>query len=74
MDTEIMFQAFKWDATHNGRIGDWWAHLQHDVLPEPKEARFTHVWLPPASKCRAQDWVGYAPMDFYDLGEHRQWV
>ncbi len=73
MTTEIMFQLFKWDATHNGRIGDWYEYLKTKVS-DLSEAGITHVWFPPPSKSRAQDWVGYTPMDYYDLGEFRQWV
>jgi glycosidase len=74
METEILFQAFKWDATRNGRIGDWWAYLESDVLRDLSAAKFTHLWLPPASKERSQDFMGYTPMDYYDLGEHQQWI
>jgi alpha-amylase len=73
MAAEMMLQAFKWDATFNGRIGDWYEFLQGKIS-DIADAGFTHVWLPPPSKSREQDYMGYTPVDYYDLGEFRQWV
>ena len=73
MATEILFQAFKWDGTHNGRAGDWYEHVMSKV-DDMVRACFTHVWLPPPSKARWQASMGYLPLDYYDLGEYRQWI
>lgn len=73
MNSDIIFQAFKWDARHNNRIGNWY-NLLNSKVRQLKDIGFNYVWFPPACKSRVQDWVGYTPMDYYDLGEYKQWV
>lgn len=73
MSSDIILQAFKWDARHNHKIGNWY-NLLKSKIPKMLESKITMVWLPPACKNRSQDWVGYTPMDYYDLGEYTQWI
>ncbi len=64
--TEILFQAFPWDAQVEGQKHVWYRHLQ-TKLPNLREAGMTHVWFPPMSK--SVDVHGYLPGDLYDLGK-----
>lgn len=79
---EIVLQAFHWRAKNNGQHGAWY-DLIASKAQDLKEAGITLVWFPPPSKTMRYDldeygdWAsanGYVPMDYYDLGEHRQWV
>ena len=69
MDNQTMLQFFEWylpaDAGH-------WKRAQEQAK-KLRELGFTSVWLPPAYKGASgiQD-VGYAPYDYYDLGEFDQ--
>jgi alpha-amylase len=63
--TEIMFQAFTWDANVEGKPGVWYKHVQTQ-LDELAGAGVTHVWFPPPSRSVAPQ--GYMPGDLYDLG------
>jgi alpha-amylase len=69
---DIIFQAFKWDATYGGKIGQWYEHLLTKIN-DLVSCGYTLIWMPPPSKSRKQDFMGYTVMDYYDLGEHRQW-
>lgn len=73
MGTDIILQAFKWDSKHNGKIGNWY-NLLSSKVKIIGDMGISLVWLPPACKSRSQDWVGYTPMDYYDLGEYQQWI
>lgn len=66
---ETIFQSFQWYTPNDG---SFWTWLGHEAAAL-KEAGFTYVWLPPASKCLggAKD-SGYAVYDLYDLGEFDQ--
>ena len=70
--TDIMLQAFYWD-TRLEDPGKWYKFLESKV-DEISEAKISLVWMPPPSKSRVWTFVGYTPMDYYDLGEYRQWV
>lgn len=69
--SDIMFQAFCWDITIKSERGKLYAHLK-SVLPDLVATGMTLLWLPPPSKSRYQHYMGYTPMDYYDLGEYRQ--
>jgi len=79
---DIMLQAFHWRAKNNGQHGEWYTLIAAKAQ-DIQEAGITMVWFPPASKTvrwdldEYGDWAsanGYVPMDYYDLGEYRQWV
>lgn len=63
--TEILFQAFPWDAAVDGRKHVWYRHLE-SVAPKLRRAGITHVWFPPVSRSVSPQ--GYMPGDLYDLG------
>jgi alpha-amylase len=63
--TEILFQAFPWNADVNGQKHVWYRHVTEQV-PELVAAGVTHVWYPPSSRSVAPQ--GYMPGDLYDLG------
>ncbi len=64
--TEILFQAFTWDAAVDGKKHVWYRHLEA-VAPQLRRAGMTHVWFPPVSRSVGPQ--GYMPGDLYDLGE-----
>ena len=64
--TDIMLQAFYWD-TRLEDPGKWYKFLESKV-DEISEAKISLVWMPPPSKSRVWTFVGYTPMDYYDLG------
>lgn len=70
--SDIMLQAFYWD-TKLDDPGKWYTHLQSKI-GEISAAKINLVWMPPPSKSRVWTYVGYTPMDYYDLGEYKQWV
>jgi len=63
--TEILFQAFPWDAEVNGQKYVWYRHLE-EKAPQLAAAGVTQVWFPPVSRSVAPQ--GYMPGDYYDLG------
>jgi alpha-amylase len=63
--TEIVFQAFTWNAEVGGQRGVWYRHLA-PLADELAAAGVTHVWFPPASRSVSPQ--GYMPGDLYDLG------
>jgi alpha-amylase len=64
--TQILFQAFPWDAQVKGQKFVWYRHLMQ-VAPKLRRAGITHVWYPPVARSVSPQ--GYMPSDFYDLGE-----
>ena len=80
--TDIMLQAFHWQAKNNGQHGAWY-DLIASKAEDIQETGITIVWFPPVSKTSRWDLseegdpysaCGYVPMDYYDLGEYKQWV
>jgi len=71
--SDVMLQAFCWDITIKGERGKLYAHLQ-SLIGDFAAAGITLLWLPPPSKSRYQHYMGYTPMDFYDVGEFKQWI
>jgi len=68
----VLMQAFYWDCPrHEGQEFGWWPFVRERVA-ELKQAGFTALWLPPASKGLSQKGMGYDPYDYYDLGEFDQ--
>lgn len=63
--TEIMFQAFDWNAAVNGQKYVWYRHLATKA-DDLAVTGVTHVWFPPAARSVAPQ--GYMPGDLYDLG------
>ena len=71
--SDIMLQAFYWDSMWKDKSGKWYRHLE-TMVDDIRSAKISLVWLPPPSKSRVTTFVGYTPMDYYDLGEFKQWV
>ncbi|MBI3272672.1 MAG: DUF1939 domain-containing protein [Planctomycetes bacterium] len=68
-DDDIMLQGFWWDCPGNGV---WYDNLRQKA-PAFKQAGFSAIWLPPASKGAAgKDSMGYDVYDYYDLGNYNQ--
>ena len=68
-DNGVMLQSFTWTPDDSGRF---WQDLGGRAQ-ELRDAGFTAVWMPPATKGQggAED-VGYGMYDLYDLGEFDQ--
>lgn len=66
---ETIFQSFQWYTPNDGSFWNWLGQEATAL----KQAGFSYIWLPPASKCLggAND-AGYAVYDLYDLGEFDQ--
>jgi alpha-amylase len=46
----VIMQAFFWDCPKiEGKEYQWWNHVKGEI-PSLKQAGFTALWLPPASK------------------------
>ena len=67
-DNETIFQYFEWDLPNDGSL---WKQLE-DQAEALSDRGITAVWIPPAYKNAAQNYVGYGPYDHYDLGEFEQ--
>jgi len=70
----VIMQAFYWDCPRlEGKEYEWWDHVKGKV-PSLKDAGFTALWLPPASKAAnlSGPSMGYDPYDYYDLGDIAQ--
>ncbi len=79
---DIILQGFHWNSKNNGNHGQWY-NLIAGKANDLKEAGVTIVWFPPPSKTPRYDLGehddinsanGYVPMDYYDVGEYKQWV
>jgi glycosidase len=68
---KVVFQAFWWDYKNNN-FPFGWANYLAELAPRLKEMGFNAVWIPPSYKNQAPNWVGYGPMDHYDLGDKYQ--
>lgn len=68
----VMMEAFYWDCpAQELKAGRWWAFIT-ETLPGLKQAGFSALWLPPASKGASQTSMGYDLYDYYDLGDYEQ--
>jgi alpha-amylase len=63
--TEILFQAFPWDAEVDGQKHVWYQHMKTKAQTL-KDVGVTHIWFPPASRSVSSQ--GYMPGDYWDLG------
>lgn len=68
---QIVLQAFWWDYW-NSNYPNGWANYLTELAPRLKELGIDAVWIPPTIKNQAQNGVGYAPFDQYDLGDKFQ--
>lgn len=68
---QIVLQAFWWDYW-NSNYPNGWANYLTELAPRLKELGIDAVWIPPTIKNQAQNGVGYAPFDHYDLGDKFQ--
>jgi alpha-amylase len=66
----VLMQAFYWDCP-NSQPQSWWEYLKYNI-PRLNYQGFTAIWLPPVSKAYPALSMGYAPYDYYDLGEYNQ--
>jgi alpha-amylase len=66
----VLMQAFYWDCPKS-LSQSWWEYLKYNI-PRLSYQGFTSVWLPPVSKAYPSLSMGYAPYDYYDLGEYNQ--
>jgi alpha-amylase len=67
----VIMQAFYWDCPRQeSKEYQWWRHVEN-AIPSLREAGFTSLWLPPASKGAniSGPSMGYDPYDYYDLGD-----
>jgi len=70
----VLMQAFHWDCPRlDGQEFKWWNFVS-TKLGELKNAGFTALWLPPASKGGNIGGMsmGYDVYDYYDLGKYDQ--
>ena len=70
----VLMQAFYWDCPRNENMEyQWWSYLASKAS-SLREAGFTALWLPPASKAANIDGMsmGYDPYDYYDFGDIEQ--
>ncbi len=63
--TEIMFQAFPWNAAVKGQKHVWYRHVATKT-DDLAITGVTHVWFPPPTRSVSDQ--GYLPGDLYDLG------
>lgn len=68
---QVVLQAFWWDYW-NSNYPNGWANYLTELAPRLKELGIDAVWIPPTIKNQAQNGVGYAPFDHYDLGDKFQ--
>ncbi len=64
-------QGFWWDYKNDNYPGSWSNYLT-ELAPRLKTMGFDAIWIPPCYKNQAPNWVGYGPMDHYDLGDKFQ--
>jgi len=65
----VLLQAFYWNCPElENQAFNWWNFVSAKI-PELKQAGFTALWLPPASKAASNTSMGYDPYDYYDFGD-----
>lgn len=69
----IMLQGFYWDALVNNETQRWYRFVK-SKLGDIARAKISFIWLPSPCKERVQDYMGYTPMDYYDVGEYEQMI
>lgn len=68
---KVVFQGFWWDYK-NDNYPFGWANYLAELAPRLAEMGVDAVWIPPSYKNQSPTWVGYGPMDHYDLGDKYQ--
>jgi glycosidase len=68
---KVALQGFWWDYKNDNYPNSWSNYLT-ELAPRLKSMGFDAIWIPPAYKNQAPTWVGYGPMDHYDLGDKYQ--
>lgn len=68
---KVVFQGFWWDYKNNN-YPNGWANYLAELAPRLKQIGVDAVWVPPSYKNQSPTWVGYGPMDHYDLGDKYQ--
>lgn len=66
-----VLQVFWWDYRHDAFPGSWADYLTK-LAPRLKGLGIDAIWIPPSYKNQSPTWVGYGPMDHYDLGDKFQ--
>lgn len=69
-EKSVILQGFWWDYWNNNYPFRWSDYLT-DLAPRLKAIGINAIWIPPTIK-NANQGVGYAPFDHYDLGEKYQ--
>jgi alpha-amylase len=68
---KVVLQGFWWDYKNNNFTNSWSNYLT-ELGPRLKSMGVDAVWIPPSYKNQSPTWVGYGPMDHYDLGDKYQ--
>lgn len=68
---KVVLQGFWWDYKNNNFTNSWSNYLT-ELAPRLKTMGIDAVWIPPCYKNQSPTWVGYGPMDHYDLGDKFQ--
>lgn len=68
---QVVLQAFWWDYW-NSEHPNAWSNYLTELAPRLREMGVDAIWIPPTIKNQAQNGVGYAPFDHYDLGDKYQ--
>ncbi len=68
---KVILQGFWWDYK-NTNFPNGWANYLAELAPRLKQLGIDGVWIPPSYKNQSPTWVGYGPMDHYDLGDKFQ--
>jgi len=68
---KVIFQGFWWNYANNNYPNGWSNYLT-ELSPRLNALGFDAVWVPPCIKNAGISSVGYAPFDYYDLGDKYQ--
>ena len=67
----VIMQSFYWDCPDSKPDISWWDYIGTKISSLQQHG-FTAIWLPPSCKAYPAKSMGYAPYDYYDLGEYDQ--
>ena len=68
---KVILQGFWWNYANNHYLNGWSNYLT-DLAPRLHDLGIDGVWIPPCIKNVSPGSVGYAPFDYYDLGDKYQ--
>jgi alpha-amylase len=68
---KVILQGFWWNYSNN-HYPNGWSNYLTDLSPRLRSLGIDGVWIPPCIKNVAPSSVGYAPFDYYDLGDKFQ--